>query len=328
MIGLIAVATVIGFMGCSDTNGQKQRGATKEKPVEVSAVPLNPADPTQTTVGSLEFRGALSLTFREAGLSGLSGLWVSPDGSRLVGVEDGGWIDANLSYDESGSLTGFTLSDRRPLLDSNGEAFSDPRDQDAEALDFDGTKYLVGFEEHDRILAYPSLRSPSQAIELPQAFLSDIFPGAGVSSVAGLSSDSVVTFAEYSPKAREESGATAGWLLGPRSGPIWLRYQNGWVPVSVSPLPNGDLLLLEIFFEIEKPIDQTRLSRIDRKEIAVGATLHPVELAVLEPPITTVRFEGASANSGPDGKPRIYVSSDVGEGVLLYMFQCKRKDCS
>lgn len=319
---------VAAVLGCSDGGGQRTTGGAKQVSVDVSTIPLNPIDPTQTTVGNLEFRGALSLAFRKDPLSGLSGLWVSPDGARLVGVEDGVWIEAALSYDETGFLTGFTLLDQGALLDSKGQAFSDPKDQDAEALDFDGTKFLVGFEENDRLLAYPSLRAPSQNIELPQAFLSDIFPGAGVSSVAGLSSNTVLTLAEYSPKAREASGRTAGWLLGPRSGPIWLRPWDGWVPVSLSPLPNGDLLLLEIFFEIEKPIDRTRLSRIDLEDIAVGATLQPIEIAVLEPPLTTERFEGGAATPGPDGRPRIYVSSDVGEGVSLYMFQCKTTDCS
>src|SRR5687767_11233262 len=101
-------------------------------------------------LGPVRFKGAVVVARTEGKFFGWSGLWVSPDGKRFAGVDGGDWAQGTLSYDGDGNLASLTVQAAGPLLDDKGQPFANPDDKDAEALDFDGLRFLVGFETHDR----------------------------------------------------------------------------------------------------------------------------------------------------------------------------------
>ena len=273
-------------------------------------------------LGPLRFKGAVTVSRAEGKFFGWSGLWVSPDGSRFAAVEGGEWAQGALSYDGEGNLASLTVLAAGPLLDDKGQPFVHEDDKDAEALDFDGSRFLVGFETHDRVLAYRNFTSAAERIELPRDAYVGIPRGAGFSSVAYLPNGSIIVLPEYTaddPQNMRVSTRTRGWLLTKDgSGPIWLRKARG-LPVSLSAFPNGDLLLLEVLPTRGK-ITDTRLSRIPANTIAIGSTLRPRQIATLRPPLVDGRFEGSSVRRGTRGETLLYLMINDSPAAL-YMFE-------
>ena len=276
----------------------------------------------ETQLGPLRFKGAVSVTRTEGRFFGWSGFWVSPDGSRFAAVDGGDWAQGSLSYDADGNLASLTVQATGPLLDDKGEPFTHQDDKDAEALDFDGSRFLVGFETHDRVLAYRDFTSAAERIELPEEALVGIPRGAGFSSVAHLPNGATIVLPEYTaddPQEMRVSTRTRGWLLTKNgAGPVWLRKARG-LPVSLSAFPNGDLLLLEVLPNRVK-ITDTRLSRISAKDIAIGGTMRPKELATLRPPLVDGRFEGSAVRRGPRGETLLYLMLNDSPAAL-YMLE-------
>jgi hypothetical protein len=122
------------------------------------------------------------------------------------------------------------------------------------------------------------------------------------------------------PQNMRVSTRTRGWLLAKNgSGPVWLRKIRGLLPVSLSALPNGDLLLLEVV-QNNKKITDTRLSRISAKDIEIGITMQPKELATLRPPLVDGRFEGSAVRRGSRGESLLYLMINDSPAAL-YMFE-------
>jgi hypothetical protein len=300
-------------------------GAETPEPPRFQSSPLNPpvTAEIEKQLGPLRFKGAVTVTRTNGRFFGWSGLWVSPDGSRFAAVDGGDWAQGALSYDGEGNLASLAVQATGPLLDDKGQPFSHPDDKDAEALDFDGSRFLVGFETHDRVLAYKDFTSAAERIDLPKEALVGIPRGTGFSSVAHLPSGATIVLPEYTaddPQNMRISTRTRGWLLAKNdSGPVWLRKIRGLLPVSLSAFPNGDLLLLEVL-QNNKKITDTRLSRIGAKDIEIGRTMQPRELATLRPPLVDGRFEGSAVRRGSRGESLLYLMINDSPAAL-YMFE-------
>ncbi len=310
---LLAAASLLAISDAA--HAQTSAGPAVTVSPFVFPAELNVDDP----IGALRYRGAVVIEGadeEENAFWGLSGLWVSPDGLRIAGTEGGIWLEGSLRYDANGNLSGFAIDRSGPLLDENGEPFTEDRDKDAEALDHDGRRYLVGFETHDRVLAYEDFGSRSVQLPLPPEALEGIPEGAGFSSIAHLPDGRTIALAELT-----RPRATRGWLMtGQGDGPIWLRPQERWLPVSLSSFPNGDLMVLEILLPEEGTANVTRLGRIAAADISIDGSMEPVEIATLQPPLTAARFEGAAIRTGPDGETLIYVIYNASPAVL-FMFE-------
>jgi hypothetical protein len=298
--------------------------AAKRDPPPFQASSLKPPLTAEIDkeLGPLRFKGAVTVTRSEGKFFGWSGFWVSPDGSRFAGVDRGDWAQGTLSYDRNGNLASLTVQAAGPLLDEKGQPFVHEDDKDAEALDFDGSRFLVGFETHDRVLAYRDFTSAAEPIELPAEALVGIPRGAGFSSVAHLPNGSIIVLPEYTaddPQNMRVSTRTRGWLLTKDgSGPVWLRKARG-LPVSLSAFPNGDLLLLEVLPTRGK-ITDTRVSRIPANQIAIGGTMRPRQIATLRPPFADGRFEGSAVRRGSRGETLLYLMINDSPAAL-YLFE-------
>jgi YD repeat-containing protein len=277
-------------------------------------------------LGSLVFRGGLTLSTADGKFHGFSGLWVSSDGKQLAGVENGGWMTARLTYDRAGNLSGMVPTDAGPLHDEQGKPFTAEDDEDAEALDFDGTRFLVGFETNDRVLAYKNFKGQAERIQLPPEALAGILRGTGFSSVAALKGGGTVFLPEYSGGEPYVRGSPRrGWLRLPdgTAGAFWLHATAGWLPVSLATLPDGDLLLAEIHIAAsDTEADQARISRIRRAKLQVDATVDAEELAILAAPIPSARIEGMSIRSGKGREVLVYMMATTAPSQL-YMFSLK-----
>ena len=318
-IGVCAAVTACLLLAVPAT-----RAAETWHPSQFQASPLKPpiTAEIEQQLGPLRFKGALTVARTEGRFAGWSGFWVSPDGNRFSGVNDGDWAQGMLSYDGDGNLASLTVQAAGLLLDEKGQPFAHQDDKDAEALDFDGSRFLVGFETHDRVLAYKDFTSAGERIELPAEALAGIPRGAGFSSVAHLPNGSTIVLPEYTaddPENLRVSTRTRGWLLTKDgSGPVWLRKARG-LPVSLSAFPNGDLLLLEVLPTRGK-ITDTRVSRIPAKDITIGGTMRPRQIATLRPPLVDGRFEGSAVRRGTRGETLLYLMINDSPAAL-YMFE-------
>ncbi|HVQ31372.1 MAG TPA: esterase-like activity of phytase family protein, partial [Vicinamibacteria bacterium] len=283
--------------------------------VSVAPVPLNPKEPGQSIVGGLRYRGGLVLRATTPRFGGLSDLRVIEGGRRAIAVSDcGSGFEAELGYDEQGSLVGLSRAQLRPLVGPGGRPLAADED-DAESLARapDGA-LIVGFEQRHRLWRYPPGGAP---LSLPPDLLAAppgsalLDPNEGMEAVLSLEDGRLVVFTE----AVRPGGRTAlGWI---EKGAVWeefelpLAYANDaprepFRPTGAALLPGGDVLLLERRY----PPVAVRVRRIPRSALESGGDLEGTEVARLAPPLTVDNFEGLDVAMAPDGTTRVYLISD------------------
>ena len=264
-------------------------------------------------VGDLAYRGGIMLQSRDASFGRFSGLHISPDGEQLFAVGGGKFLKGALSYDASGNLTGFELMSIETLKDTTGEPLTGEDDQDAEALYFNGSAYLVGFEGNNRIWSYSSLHGPANPKSLPVDLTDGTPEWGGFSSITGSPDGLFMTMTEGGTDA---AGNTKGWIQdGDASGLVWLRADPGWLLVDMSLLPGGDLLVLEVAvgpaLDGGRPRpDHNRISKIAAAELRPGNVMQAREIALLKPRQYYEKIEALHAMQSSDGRMVVYLMSD------------------
>jgi hypothetical protein len=143
-------------------HAKAQAAAPERITVTATPVPLNPQDPSQTTVGRLRYLGGLQLTSPDPRFGGISGLrWHN---GTLYAVSDLGDF-FTLALEERGErLTGVREARVRRLKGTDGLMLARGKDDsDSEALELHFPRgcrrcppdsAVVAFERNHRILAY------------------------------------------------------------------------------------------------------------------------------------------------------------------------------
>jgi hypothetical protein len=279
--------------------------------VEVDSVALDASDPARTSVGSLRYRGGLSLRSADPRFGGLSDLRVSPDGTRLLAVSDcGSGFTARLTHDPDGRLTG--LADAR-LVDL-ASAGSGMDEVDAESLVATADRLEVGFEG----------RGGRRAFALEPAFGGPAFPLAGPPGLGACGRNGGLETMTATADGgrflacearRGASGTVPAWV---GRGETWtareypLLFDGGWMgepfrPTGAALLPGGDLLIVERRF----PPAGARIVRLSRASLAAPGPIQAVEIARIEAPLTVDNFEGVEARlDAASGETLVYLLSD------------------
>lgn len=237
---------------------------------------FSPAEPARRRFGALEFRGGLELRSRYEGFGGLSGLWRSPDGARLIAVTDAAqWLVASPVYAD-GRLAGLGDATMAPMLSANGRPLRRTRAYDTESLAIaDGTAF-VGVERAHGVLAFDWARAGVRAGGRPLAVPAEVkalksnrgLEAIGVAPPASRVAGAVVAIAERSGEAE-----TAGFILtGARRGSFSVVRHDGFDITDLAFLPDGDMILLERRFVPPMSIAM-RLRRIDGRALQPGARL-------------------------------------------------------
>jgi hypothetical protein len=305
-----AAALLAGFVALSATADAPLAAAALL--IDVAPVPLDPGDPSRSSVGPLQYMGGLWLRADDPRFGGLSDLRVSADGERLVAVSDcGNGLTARLTYDEGGRLTGLTGAQLVALTDSRGGALA-ADEIDAESLVATPEGDLeVGFEGRGRIQAYgPGLAGPARPLVAPAA-LAECGRNGGLELMSDIGGGRRLLVCET---RRGASTSVPAWIGRDET---WqervypLRFDGGWAgepfrPTAGARLPNGDLLILERRF----PPLAARLVRLERGSLEGGGSLEPRELVRLEPPLTLDNFEGVEVRQDARGRTLVYVLSD------------------
>jgi hypothetical protein len=133
------------------------RGSDELTRIEIAADPIAafaPREPERRRFGALEWRSGMRLSSSAEGFGGLSGLWRSPDGSRVVLVTDNAqWLTADVTL-RDGKLAGLANAVMAPLLGTDGKSLRRTRSYDAEGLAIvDGVAY-VSFERTHQAMQF------------------------------------------------------------------------------------------------------------------------------------------------------------------------------
>jgi len=283
--------------------------------ISTRPVPLNPADPSQSRVGRLQYRGGIEIAAVVPSFGGLSDVRILDQGRQLVAVSDCGTaFVARLRYDASGTLVGADEGRIFPLLGPGGAALQDG-EEDAESLALTPDQALVvGFEQRHRLWRYPPGRGPfglpPDPLQAPPGTAA-LEPNQGFEATLALEDGRLVALSE-APTGRPRSAA--GWI---ERGAVWEAFdlplvyaedvpQEPFRPTALALLPGGDVVVEERRY----PPVAVRLRRIPRASLEAGRDLEGVELARFAPPMTVDNLEGLDIAPGPDGASRLYLLSD------------------
>lgn len=288
--------------------------AAKNITVTATPIPLNPEDPAQTTVDSLEYVAGFALDSSAPEWGGYSGMVIAPDGGSLLAVSDvGHWLKLEIKHDADGRLTGVGAARIEQLLDETGTPLTEKEWSDAEEiLRTRSGDFLVSFERHHRLWRYVNAMGvptgPAIAVPTPDAIQS-LPENAGIEAMLVLSDGPLLLMAEGSS---EPANMGQVWLgLGDFDFLMWTKLtvarSDGFEPTSLAESPSRHAILLERrYTEVDGPA--ARISRLP--STAKGMMAPSTVLATIRRPLTVDNFEAVATRLAPDGGAFIYLLSD------------------
>jgi hypothetical protein len=300
----------------------------KDITVTATPVPLNPTDPTQTSVGALEYVAGFALDSTAPEWGGYSGMVMAPDGSSLIAVSDvGHWIRLELKHDADGKLTGVGSARLEPLLDEAGKPVAGKEWSDAEEItqSADG-QFFVSFERHHRIWRYASVdglpHGAAHVVAVPDA-IGSLPENSGIEAMIVTGGGNLWLLAEEAP---DPVWGSRGWF---GEGKDWTEYalerSGGFEPTAFGQsTPEVPALFLERrYTEADGPA--ARISMLSRSITKHHTRFAGFVLGVLARPLTVDNFEAmAVRNIGP-GVLDIYLLSDDNQSdtqrTLLLQFR-------
>jgi hypothetical protein len=319
-LGAVLAATVLA-MPAEAQMSTLRPSETMVLPLQVTAIPtpLDPDDPTLDTVGALTYAGGVELQSTDANFGGISGLLVDDDGKAFIAMSDRGtWFTGELRF-EGDRLAGVTGVEEAPMLDWRGQPLTFANN-DSEGLAFGRKGVVVSFEGFHRIWRY-SLRSIAAARPLFEQAATAIGPvkgmeklpsNGGVEALAELPDGRVLAISE---EGRTASGEALAWLISDSGAQtLSLPVSDDFMPTDATPLPNGDVLVLERRFSLLRGAAM-RLRHISAASIKAGGSMAAEPLAVIQPPMTVDNMEAVAAIP-TEGGYRIFIASDDNFNVL------------
>jgi hypothetical protein len=327
-LGRWPLAALVFLAACAAPLDTRPADAAGPDPIQISARPLifDPRDPAADRVGTLIFRGGVSLTANDSRFGGWSDLDVSDDGTRLTAISDRGfWFDATIEHDDRGGVSQLTDGRLGYLLNLGGRRQAGLAG-DAEGLSRapDGS-FFVSFERRHRVWLYPPSDPPFSAaprvVPTPPGAASMPVNG-GIEALVRLVGGRLFALSE---ELQDQDGANVGWV---GDGRTWSRltYEPGpdFKPTGAARLPDGDILVLERRFT-RLNVPAARIVRVRADSLRPGAHVVGTELALIEPPLIFDNFEGISVRRGAGGETLIYLISDDNyfflQRTLLLVFE-------
>lgn len=292
-----------------------------------------------TDLGQLSYRGGAILTSNDPHFGGISGLLISKDGTRFLGVTDTGrWVTGELIY-EDGQLLGTKDIELAPMLSPKGFPLGSKLKADSESLigEFDIgpngfralTPLLVSFEIDHRIVEYAKgedgFLTRGHELELSENF-TDVKANKGLEAIVRLAdaANSLLTITEYT---LDKNGNIKGWLhRGAIAHEISLRPRPPYMLTDMALLPDGDVLTLERRFSVLGGIGM-QMRRIPGADIQPGALLDGPIIATAAAPFPIDNMEGLDVRVNDTGEILVYMISDNNfnklQRTLILMFALK-----
>jgi hypothetical protein len=300
--------------------------AAKDITVTATAVPLNPNDPNQTTVDTLEYVAGFALDSTAPEWGGYSGMVLAPDGSFLLAVSDvGHWLKLELKHDSAGVLTGVGAARIEPLLDESGQPVAGKEWSDAEEIVLTaGGEFLVSFERRHRLWRYASINGnpgeAAQAVPAPTEIAS-LPDNSGLEAMTSGSDGNLILITEG---GADPTRGSRGWIGKDQSWTgLFVERADGFEPTSLTHATEAQILLLERrYTETEGPAARISVLVPPLSNRVAGFTL-----GVLRRPLTVDNFEAIAVRPAADGRVDVYLLSDDNQSdqqrTLLLQFRTR-----
>ncbi|WP_158287806.1 esterase-like activity of phytase family protein [Falsiroseomonas bella] len=275
------------------------------------ALPDLPGTPALRPLGGFE------IDPEQLGFGGLSGLHIAPDLTVTAISDLGGFAEFALTLGPGLRPAALVLRRSGWLKDWAGRPLPRGHARDAEALARlpDGS-WLVAFERWHRIWRYADLDAPARHFDAPPG-VARAPRNAGLETLAVLQDGRWLAIAEDLPLP-DAPGVTAAWLGRPGAWtPLGWRPGPGMNPVDATPLPDGDVLVLERGFTWIAGFwgRVVRLRAASLAAATAGAVLQGEPLLRLEPPLPVDNYEGIAALRH-EGRTLVAVVSDDNQSWL------------
>ena len=279
----------------------------------VTATPVRQFSDDSATArfGQLEFLSGLTLTSANPDFHSLSAIRFLPDGETFVAVADTGyWIDGTVTRDAHGRLSGLTNVTVTPMKNANG-VHAGKSGMDAESLDIDGNRILVGFEGRHRIDRYPLGRHQTAAASEGPDYLIppyELRQNGSFEALATNQSGKTVVIAEKSIDT--DGNLFAAIIEGPKKGLFKVVKRQGFDVTDAAFLPDGDLLVLERRFSLLSGVAM-RIRKIEGASIRPGALVDGKVIMQANGRTHHIdNMEGIDVIDAPDGATHLILVSD------------------
>lgn len=249
--------------------------------------------------GRWVFAGGYRLTSAQTSrLHGLSDIKVFPGGRLLAVGDQGDLLEARLTFDADGWLTGVTAATLRPILGEDGQPITakGDREYDAEGVaELADGRRLISLEQHDRVYVYPrggTTPRPAPKPETAIAFNKGMealaaWPAGGADAyLAGI----------------EGTGEVFLCRLSAACSPFARVDLEGLELTALAPLPGGGVAYLLRGYN---PIAGNRII-----VKMIGLQGREIDRLGIERPQVVDNFEGLAATARPGGGVRFYLVSD------------------
>ncbi|HEY0626060.1 MAG TPA: esterase-like activity of phytase family protein [Allosphingosinicella sp.] len=277
------------------------------QPMTVSArpVPLDRAVPDRTILGRLHYLGGVELDSADPRFGGFSSLkWRN---GRLYTITDvGDWMTFR-TIERQGRLEGLRVAALGDLHGPNGQLLEGTATGDSEAMVWDGSGWIVGFEHDHKILRYRSLGGPAEPMLDPQTLFGPLEKNQGAETLA-VRGDSLFLCAER----LASDGAPNCYLRRKgRFEPVNLPPPAGLDPKTAYPVDadwaaDGTLYIL---MRSWSGGNDNRVALVTRSPLGDRRTL-----ATFVPPVTVDNYEGLALRE-ENGRTFLYIISDDNFGV-------------
>lgn len=294
---------------------------------DTKPISLHPGLGDQDRVGRLVWRGGIEMNFTDPNFGGISAMEVDRAGRTLTALTDRGYrAELFLEYDLAGNLSAAKLEALEPVSGAVGRSIGDERNSDIEAIARmpDGG-WIVAFERNHRLLHFPASFAPLRAsprLLITPPGLERARSNRGIEAASETADKKILLIAEDLATSR---AFTFAWLgNGAEWTPMSYTLFPPYKPTGAALLPNGDIVVVERRFT--RPGDVgSRIARIPRRGLRVGAPIQTREIARLETPFVTENFEAITARMAGRGQTLIYIASDNNfsddQRNLLLMFE-------
>lgn len=300
------IAGLVLLVGC-----QTSSGAEGVPSVQTGEFAFPVAAGERPDSGALEFRAGFVLASSDPRFGGLSALWISPDGERLIAASDRGtlWL-AEPEHTDDGTLIG--VAGWRAV--EPGVTPGDPTGpgRDAEALAAVGDDLVIAYEGAHRLRRVPRDAPANGAVALPNPPALAEPHNHGIEALVALDDGALLAIAEG---VRTPSGDLAAWLIdGDRIAPLAYAPAPGFAPTGADRLD-------DTIYVLERRLSLSglaaRVVALDAATVRPGARLVGRELGILRPPAISENFEGIAVRRAPDGSALLYLLSDDNFTALL-----------
>lgn len=325
-VGLGLAAAFYGGFTLFAGNMPKDEAAALS--VTASPVLWNPEDWEEKQTGKLRFIAGLELSTDNPDFGGLSGLWISPDGTALLAVTDqGNWLSARPVH------TGIALSALEavrlaPLRGPGGLPLEGKAMQDAEGLTLGGGLACVSFERVHRISCYTDEEGVigPYAADMDIGGLKETLPLNG-----GLEALTILPGKETPPvllaigeKAGEDGAMPAAFLSAAGVKNAAIRGKEPFSITDAAFTAKGDLILLERRYSPLSGVG-LRLRRIKAGALNEEGPLAGEELLNVGQSYTIDNMEGLAIRETAEGRLFLYLISDdnfsAAQRTLLLQFE-------